>query len=737
LPHTHVRENPALYAKLSRELPPAAVFDLDMTIFDNSQRFKDARRAGLVDKEGKAVSKGMMSKGQAWRKRNNFLYSKKNLRKDTVIPGAKELVNELANEGYTIVYLTARPKEHYEATIEQLEYFGFPLFRDNKGETLLIMKERMNAQVGAYKGNALRELSGNYKVEMFFDDDNRALEEAIKLKIPGVYSTVDQRTNPGAGDVYIPKEDIEEAYRMMPDPDDEDDRTVGETMNPSDTDGYREAAGTIITKGDKVLLLRRSVKETSRHGMWELPGGKLEEGETPEDAALTETKEESGLDVVINKKVGEHVDHNMNKVYHAYIAEPTSVDQEVKLSEEHDESQWMTIEEALALEEGKLSHHAKFFFAKMKVLSNPRKNPEEIRRNFLGFGKAAQKKKEKKSQDAQMREYKNFLQKHWQGEPFEFYLGEKWPNWKELNPDSHPNAVFSSSQIGAGNSLLIYNHATAHAKKSHDFKRVMKEQKAAIKKIPTGYKPKPKGITIYVDRELSLEFHSKETIKAINIAKKLFKESDLKILEMPGIYSHGLEATMSALFGEDSMRPDKKKTKGDIKAEKIHAAIHSKDFAAQGGWPLVVVDGWKIGGLDHLKAWSKSEMSNKYKKAKAKTNPRIKTNPANPTKVKKAEKLYQHMNGQEPDKVQTEMIDIGDVWYKVGEGGAWQIGYMSGKETGKEEQKYLHTFNEESKDGNFPELYATMPDKGKPMLIIRGGTWKIKTDDKGVAWIYD
>ncbi len=534
LPHNHVRENPALYAKLSRELPPAAVFDLDMTIFDNSQRFKDARRAGLIDKEGKAVSKGMMSTGQSWRKRNNFLYSKKNLRKDTVIAGAKELVNELVGEGYTIVYLTGRPETHRDKTIEQLEYFGFPLFRDNKGETLLIMKEKINAQVGAYKGNALRELSGNYKVEMFFDDDDKALEEAIKLKIPGVYSTVDQRTNPGAGDVYIVEEDIEKAYRMMPDPDDEDDRTVGDTMNPSDTDGYREAAGTIVMNEDKVLLLRRSVKETSRHGMWELPGGKLEEGETPEDAALTETKEESGLDVVIDKKVGEHVDHNMNKVYHAYIAEPANVDQEVKLSEEHDESQWMTMEEALALEEGKLSHHAKFFFAKMKVLSNPAKRGKDSKGPYYRWGG---------------------------GKKYHYKTGNK------------------------------------------------KSREAA-----------------------------------------------------------------------------RKKAYGQARA------------AFAGG----------------------------YKK-----------NPASTEKLKKAEKLYKHMNGQEPDTVQTEMIDIGDVWYKVGEGGAWQIGYMSGKETGKENQRYLHTFNEESKDGNFPELYATMPEKGKPMLIIRGGTWKIRTDKKGVAWIYD
>ena len=102
-------------------------------------------------------------------------------------------------------------------------------------------------------------------------------------------------------------------------------------------------------------------------------------------------------------------------------------------------------------------------------------------------------------------------------------------------------------------------------------------------------------------------------------------------------------------------------------------------------------------------------------------------------KIEKGKKLYKHMNGKEPEKIETKKIDIGDVWYQVGEGGCWQIGYMSGKETGQSEQKYTHTFNEETKDGNFPKLYATMPENGKPMLIITGGTWKIRTDDKGVG----
>ena len=116
-------------------------------------------------------------------------------------------------------------------------------------------------------------------------------------------------------------------------------------------------------------------------------------------------------------------------------------------------------------------------------------------------------------------------------------------------------------------------------------------------------------------------------------------------------------------------------------------------------------------------------------------NPR--RNPAPKSKVEKGKQLYKHMNGKEPAKTMKQTIDIGDVWYQVGEGGCWQIGYCSGKETGNSSQKYVHHFNEETKDGNLPNLYATMPENGKPMLIITGGTWKIKTDESGVAWIYD
>ena len=101
----------------------------------------------------------------------------------------------------------------------------------------------------------------------------------------------------------------------------------------------------------------------------EFPGGKLEEDETAEQAAIIETQEESGLDVVVKGKA-ESTSPRKRKRYHAFFVEPTNVNQEVKLSEEHDQSLWVTIDEALAMEESKLSHHARHFLERM-VRNNP------------------------------------------------------------------------------------------------------------------------------------------------------------------------------------------------------------------------------------------------------------------------------------------------------------------------------------------------------------------------------
>jgi 8-oxo-dGTP diphosphatase len=57
--------------------------------------------------------------------------------------------------------------------------------------------------------------------------------------------------------------------------------------------GTVNAASVALIDKDKVLLIQRARKPY--FGMWSLPGGRLEAGETPEEAAAREIFEEVGL----------------------------------------------------------------------------------------------------------------------------------------------------------------------------------------------------------------------------------------------------------------------------------------------------------------------------------------------------------------------------------------------------------------------------------------------------------
>lgn len=56
--------------------------------------------------------------------------------------------------------------------------------------------------------------------------------------------------------------------------------------------GPATAAGILYRAGDRVLLLKRSAASKSHPGTWAFPGGRIEEGETPEQAAVRESQEE-------------------------------------------------------------------------------------------------------------------------------------------------------------------------------------------------------------------------------------------------------------------------------------------------------------------------------------------------------------------------------------------------------------------------------------------------------------
>jgi 8-oxo-dGTP diphosphatase len=59
----------------------------------------------------------------------------------------------------------------------------------------------------------------------------------------------------------------------------------------------RRGASIAVFKGASVLLVKRA--KPPWQGLWSLPGGRLEIGEAPRDAAYRELKEETGIEAAI------------------------------------------------------------------------------------------------------------------------------------------------------------------------------------------------------------------------------------------------------------------------------------------------------------------------------------------------------------------------------------------------------------------------------------------------------
>ena len=95
----------------------------------------------------------------------------------------------------------------------------------------------------------------------------------------------------------------------------------------------------ILNESKKVLILKRPDFAHWAPLLWGLPGGKIEEGETPLDAAARETKEETNLDVEDLKVLKLDIDIPIVAYY------TSTYDGEVRLDFEHDDWVWASRDE--------------------------------------------------------------------------------------------------------------------------------------------------------------------------------------------------------------------------------------------------------------------------------------------------------------------------------------------------------------------------------------------------------
>jgi ADP-ribose pyrophosphatase YjhB (NUDIX family) len=80
-------------------------------------------------------------------------------------------------------------------------------------------------------------------------------------------------------------------------------------------------AGCIPEWGDRILLCKRAIEP--RYGLWTVPAGFMENGESTEDAAMRETREEAGADVTITSLYSVFSIPHISQVYMLFRGELT------------------------------------------------------------------------------------------------------------------------------------------------------------------------------------------------------------------------------------------------------------------------------------------------------------------------------------------------------------------------------------------------------------------------------
>jgi ADP-ribose pyrophosphatase YjhB (NUDIX family) len=111
-------------------------------------------------------------------------------------------------------------------------------------------------------------------------------------------------------------------------------------------------AGCVIERDSKYLLVQE--KQPKAYGLWNLPAGHVDDGETFGEAATREAREETGFEVTLERKLVVIHPTSNSPVFHAFVARIIGGELEID-HEELLDAKWFTLSEIEELSrEGKL-----------------------------------------------------------------------------------------------------------------------------------------------------------------------------------------------------------------------------------------------------------------------------------------------------------------------------------------------------------------------------------------------
>ena len=101
----------------------------------------------------------------------------------------------------------------------------------------------------------------------------------------------------------------------------------------------------IIEKDGKILLARRA-PDQKLPGKWEFPGGKVEDGESPEECLKRELEEEFGIRAEVGKFITSN-EHHYDHISIKLLAFNTTYISGTFTLVDHDKIEWVSPEELL------------------------------------------------------------------------------------------------------------------------------------------------------------------------------------------------------------------------------------------------------------------------------------------------------------------------------------------------------------------------------------------------------